>query len=51
MRFRYKRELDNSDNHVDFGAPIKAAYVQLDRDAVALMRMLAESELSNQSIN
>ncbi|PDH34853.1 MAG: hypothetical protein CNF02_02175 [OM182 bacterium MED-G28] len=51
VRFRYKRELDNSDNHVDFGAPIKAAYVQLDRDAVALIRMLAESELSNQSIN
>ena len=50
VRFHYKRELDNSDTHLDFGAHIKAAYVQLDRDAVALIRMPAESGLSNQSI-
>lgn len=51
VRFHYKRELDNSDTHLDVDAHLKAAYVQLDCDAVALIRILAESELSDQSIN
>ena len=51
VRFHYKRELDNSDTHLDVDAHLKAAYVQLDREAVALIRILAESELSDQSIN
>ncbi|MDG2251436.1 MAG: hypothetical protein P8N11_11390 [Gammaproteobacteria bacterium] len=48
MRFHYKRELDNSDTHLDVGAHLKAAYVQLDRDAFALIRILTGSELSDQ---
>jgi len=51
VRFHYKRDLDNSDARVDVGAHLKAAYVQLDGDAIALIRMLAESELFDQTIN
>ena len=45
VRFRYKRELVVDTDAVDVGEHLKAAYVQLDRDAVAMIRMLAESEL------
>lgn len=51
VRFSYRRELDASDNMVDVGEHLKAAYVQVDRDAIAMIRMLAESELFDQSIN
>ena len=51
VRFSYKRELDDSDQQVDVGEHLKAAYVQVDRDAIAMIRMLAESELLDQSIN
>lgn len=51
VRFTYKRELDTSDDSVDVGEHMKAAYVQIDRDAIAMIRLLAESELFNQSVN
>lgn len=51
VRFHYKRDLDNSDSPEDLGAHLKAAYVQLDGAAIALIRMLAESALFDQTIN
>jgi len=33
------------------GEHLKAAYVQIDRDAIAMIRMLAESDLFDQTIN
>lgn len=51
VRFKYKRELDENDDQIDVGEHLKAAYVQVDRDAIAMIRMLAESELLDQSIN
>ncbi len=51
VRFCYKRELDESDQHVNVGEHLKAAYVQVDRDIIAMIRTLAESELLNQSIH
>ncbi len=51
VRFKYKRELEDTDDQVDVGEHLKAAYVQVDRDAIAMIRMLAESELLDQSIN
>lgn len=51
VRFTYKRELDTSDDSVDVEEHLKAAYVQIDRDAIAMIRLLAESELFNQSVN
>ena len=51
VRFSYRRELDNSDARVDVGDYLKAAYMQLDTDAIAMIRMLAECEVFDQSIN
>ncbi|NKB34805.1 MAG: DUF1857 family protein [Pseudomonadales bacterium] len=51
VRFCYKRDLDVSDERVDVGEHLKAAYVQLDREAIAMIRLLAESELFDQTIN
>ena len=51
VRFHYKRDLDVDDELVDVGEHLKAAYVQLDRDAIAMILMLAESELFDKSIN
>lgn len=51
VRFCYKRDLDESDEQVDVGEHLKSAYVQVDRDAIAMIRMLAESEMLDQSIN
>lgn len=51
VRFSYKRELAESNQQVDVGEHLKSAYVQIDRDAIAMIRMLAESNLFNQSIN
>ena len=51
VRFSYKRELDDNDSLVDVGEHLKAAYVQIDRDAIAMIRMLAESNLFDQVIN
>ncbi|MDD9890390.1 MAG: DUF1857 family protein [Gammaproteobacteria bacterium] len=51
VRFYYKRELDITDERVDVGEHLKSAYVQLDRDAIAMIRLLAESALFDQTIN
>jgi hypothetical protein len=51
VRFSYRRELETSTELVDVGEHLKAAYVQVDRDAIAMIRMLAESELFDQLIN
>ena len=51
VRFRYRRELLVDTDAVDVGEHLKSAYVQLDRDAVAMIRMLAESELFDRGIN
>ena len=41
VRFSYKRDLDSHNQQVNIGEHLKAAYVQVDRDAIALIRMLA----------
>ena len=51
VRFHYKRDLDVIDEGVDVGEHLKAAYVRLDRDAIAIIRMLADVELFDKTIN
>ena len=51
VRFSYKRELEELNQEVDVGEHLKSAYVQVDRDAIAMIRMLAESKLFERSIN
>ncbi|MDA0687366.1 MAG: DUF1857 family protein [Proteobacteria bacterium] len=51
VRFRYKRELNDDDERVNVEEHLKSAYVQMDRDAIAMIRLLAESELFDQSLN
>ncbi len=50
VRFSYRRELDEDDS-VNVGEHLKSAYLQTDRDAIGLIRMLAQSGLFGQSIN
>ena len=45
VRFSYERELEESNQEVDIGEHLKSAYVQADRDAIAMIRMLTESKL------
>lgn len=45
VRFRYKRELQDDDERVNVEEHLKSAYVQMDRDAIAMIRLLAESEV------
>ncbi|MDA1372950.1 MAG: DUF1857 family protein [Proteobacteria bacterium] len=51
VRFTYKRDLDSRDDRVDVGEHLKSAYVQIDRVAIAMIRLLTESEMFDQSIN
>lgn len=51
VRFRYRRELVDNSEQVDIAEHLKSAYVQVDRDAIAMIRVLAASELFDQSIN
>ena len=51
VRFSYERELEESNQEVDIGEHLKSAYVQADRDAIAMIRMLAESKLFEQTSN
>ena len=51
VRFSYERELEESNQEVDIGEYLKSAYVQADRDAIAMIRMLAESKLFEQTSN
>ena len=50
VRFTYRREIEE-DNSVDIGEHLKAAYLQTDRDAIGLIRSLAESGLFGEAIN
>ena len=50
VRFSYRREIDE-DGSVDVGEHLKSAYLETDRDAIALIRMLAESGLFGESID
>lgn len=50
VRFSYRRELDEDDS-VDVGEHLKSAYLQTDRDAIGMIRMLAQNGLFGQSIN
>jgi hypothetical protein len=50
VRFTYRRELED-DGSDEVGEHLKSAYLQTDRDAIALIRTLAESGLFGQSIN
>lgn len=51
VRFAYKRELHDRDERVDIAEHLKAAYVQVDRDAIAMIRLLADSELFDKIVN
>ena len=51
VRFSYKRELEESNQEVDVGEHLQSAYVQVDRDAIAMIRILAESKLFDQDSN
>ena len=51
VRFIYRRELVDTSEQVDVAEHLKSAYVQVDRDAIAMIRMLAESQLFDQPIN
>lgn len=51
VRFHYQRELVQDTEAVDVAEHLKSAYVQVDRDAVAMIRMLAESRLFDEPIN
>ena len=50
VRFSYRRELEE-DGSVDVGEHLKSAYLQTDRDAIALIRSLAESGVFGHYIN
>ncbi len=50
VRFSYRRELEQEDA-VDVKEHLKAAYLQTDRDAIGLIRSLAESGLFGESVN
>ena len=51
IRFTYKRELGDSNSEIDIGEHLKSAYVQIDRDAIAMIRVMAENNLFDQVIN
>lgn len=51
VRFSYRRELEMGTDSVNVAEYLKAAYVQLDREAIAIIRMLAQSENDNPLIN
>ena len=45
VRFIYRRELEDNKEGALMGEHLKSAYVQVDIDAIALIRMLAEDKL------
>ncbi len=51
VRFSYRRDLGSHDQQVNVGEHLKAAYVRVDRDAIAMIRVLAESRRLGQLIN
>ena len=51
VRFRYKRDLEEDEANVNVGEHLKSAYVQMDRDAIAMIRMLAQGDFLGQAQN
>ncbi len=51
VRFTYKRELEELGDGVNVGEHLKATYLQVDRDAIAMIRVLAEARLFDETIN
>jgi len=45
VRFIYRRDLEDSKEGALIGEHLKSAYVQVDIDAIALIRMLADDKL------
>jgi len=43
--------LKEDDERVNVEEHLKSAYVQMDRDAIAMIRLLAESELFEQPLS
>jgi len=50
VRFTYRREVEE-EGSVDVEEHLKSAYLQTDRDAIALIRSLAESGVFGQSVD
>ena len=48
VRFVYRRDLENSEEGKLIGGALKSAYVQIDIEAIALIRMFAEDKLLTQ---
>ncbi len=51
VRFRYCREMPEANANVDIAEHLKAAYRQLDTDAISLIRIMAEDDSFHSSIN
>jgi hypothetical protein len=51
VRFSYSRELEMGADSVNVADYLKAAYMQLDRDAIALIKTLAQAENNNSTLN
>lgn len=51
VRFSYRRDLEAQGDQIDVGEHLKAAYVQIDRDAISMIRMLAENKRFDETIN
>jgi hypothetical protein len=51
VRFIYRRDIEDSKEGALIGEHLKSAYVQLDIDAIALIRMLAEDKLLVMKVN
>jgi hypothetical protein len=51
VRFIYRRDLEDSQDSGMVSEHLKAAYKQIDIDAISLIRLLAEDELFDQKLN
>lgn len=51
VRFRYRRDMEDSSEGTIIGEHLKSAYFRTDIEAIALIRMLAEDELLSQKPN
>lgn len=51
VRFRYQRDLEAGDQQVQVAEYLKSAYVQLDQDAIVMIRMLAQRKSLANSID
>ena len=51
VRFGYRRDFNSGENDIQMAEYLKTAYVQIDRDAIAMIRMLAMSKSLNSAVN